>query len=56
MDPERPIRFYRLCFRALAEGAISESKAAELLGVKVRELNQVMDDPTASEILKAWEA
>jgi Zn-dependent peptidase ImmA (M78 family) len=52
MPQERPIRFYRLCFRALAEGAISEGKAAELLGITVYELNQVMDDPTASEILK----
>ena len=29
---ESPGRFRRLCLRALAEGAISESKAAELLG------------------------
>ena len=32
MPGERPMRFERLCFRALAEGAISEAKAAELLG------------------------
>jgi Zn-dependent peptidase ImmA (M78 family) len=56
MEPERPVRFFRLCFRALAEGAVSEAKAAELLGLTVRELNQVMDDPTASEILKSLEA
>ena len=56
MDPERPFRFYRLCFRALAEGAVSEAKAAELLGLTVHELNQVMDDPTASEILESLEA
>ncbi len=56
MEPERPFRFYRLCFRALAEGGISEGKAAELLGLTVRELNLVMDDPTASEILKSLEA
>ena len=31
-------RFRRLCFRALAEEAISESKAAELLGCRVRDL------------------
>ena len=32
-------RFERLCFRALAEGAISESKAAELLDIPVGELD-----------------
>ncbi len=32
-------RFERLCFRALAEGAISESRAAELLDVPVSELD-----------------
>ena len=33
-------RFERLCFRALAEGAISESKAAELLEVPVGNLTR----------------
>ena len=33
-------RFERLCFRALAEGAISESKAAELLEVPVGDLDR----------------
>ena len=32
-------RFERLCLRALAEGAISESRASELLEVSVKELN-----------------
>lgn len=32
-------RFERLCLRALAEGAISESRASELLGVSTQELN-----------------
>ena len=32
-------RFERLCLRALAEGAISESRAAELLDVPVGELD-----------------
>ena len=45
MPGERPMRFERLCFRALAEGAISEAKAAELLGHSVRELNRRMDEP-----------
>ncbi|HEU4531108.1 MAG TPA: XRE family transcriptional regulator [Steroidobacteraceae bacterium] len=39
LQPEpRPRRFERLCYRALAEGAISDSKAAELLSITVREL------------------
>jgi Zn-dependent peptidase ImmA (M78 family) len=45
MDPERPQRFERLCIRALAEGAISESKASELLGKTVRELTESLDRP-----------
>ncbi len=49
MPPEKPRRFERLCFRALSEGAISEAKAAELLGRSVRELNQLMDEPPDSE-------
>lgn len=40
---EEPHRFERLCYRALAEGALSEAKAAELLGMSVRELNSRMD-------------
>jgi len=43
--PERPDRFRRLCFRAVAEGAVSESKAAELLGVSVRELDRMLEQP-----------
>ena len=38
-----PFVFERLCFRALAERAISEAKAAELLGHSVHELNRRMD-------------
>lgn len=45
---EEPERFKRLCFRALAEDAISEAKAAELLGLSVRELNQQMEEPPAA--------
>ena len=45
MEGEEPKRFDRLTSRALAEEAISESKAAELLGVSVRELNRRMDEP-----------
>lgn len=49
MAGEEPKRFERLCFRALAEGAISESRAAELLGHSVRELLQLMDEPPCME-------
>ena len=36
-------RFERLCFRALAEGAISESRASELLEVSVSDLDSVLE-------------
>ena len=49
MPGERPMRFERLCFRALAEGAISEAKAAELLGQSVHDLNRRMDEPPGVE-------
>ena len=39
---ETPRRFRRLCLRALAEGAISASKAAELLGLRVSEIDRIM--------------
>ncbi len=45
MPGEVPRRFERLCFRALAEGAVSEAKAAELLETSVHELNQRMEEP-----------
>ena len=41
-QPESPKRFRRLCLRALAEDVISESKAAELLGMRVSEIERVM--------------
>ena len=44
---EEPTRLERLCFRALAEGAIAESKAAELIGVPVRDLDLRMEKPPA---------
>ena len=40
LDPEVPQRMERMCLRAVAEGAVSEAKAAELLGINVRELNR----------------
>ena len=47
-EGEKPRRFERLCLRALAEGAISEPKAAELLGVPVREMDRRMREPPES--------
>ena len=45
MEPEveEPRRFERLCYRALAEGVIGEARAAELLGISVRELDARLD-------------
>jgi Zn-dependent peptidase ImmA (M78 family) len=50
MKPEReqPQRMERLTFRALAERVIGESKAAEILGISVRDLAQRMDQPSAA--------
>ena len=42
MSGEVPDRFHRLCLRALAEGAISESKAAELLDIAIGEVDEYM--------------
>ena len=47
-EGEKPRRFKRLCLRALAEGAISEPKAAELLDISVRELDRRMNEPPES--------
>ncbi len=49
IDPEaeEPKRFERLCYRALAEGMIGESRAAELLGISVRELDARLDQVAA---------
>jgi Zn-dependent peptidase ImmA (M78 family)/transcriptional regulator with XRE-family HTH domain len=42
-EAEEPKRFERLCYRALAEHFIGESRAAELLGISVRELDARLD-------------
>ena len=39
---ERPKRFRRLCLRALAEHEISDSKAAELLGLRISDIDRIM--------------
>lgn len=49
MVGEKPRRFERLCFRAVVEGAISEAKAAELLGHSVHELNRRLNAPPDME-------
>ena len=46
---EKPVRFERLVLRALAEGAVSESRAAELLGLSVDELDRRMDIESAGQ-------
>jgi Zn-dependent peptidase ImmA (M78 family) len=47
LPEETPRRFERLCYRALAEEAISEPKTAELLDITVRELHRRMEEPFA---------
>lgn len=46
-EVEEPKRFERLCYRALAEHTIGESRAAELLGISVRELDARLDQVAA---------
>lgn len=46
---QTPKRFERIIFRALSEGAVSEAKAAELLGLSVHELDQRMDEPPVTK-------
>ncbi len=49
MPAEAPQRFERLCYRAMAEGAIPVARAAELLQVSVAELNRSMLEPPSKE-------
>lgn len=48
---EKSERFERLCYRALAECAISESKASELLEISIHDINNRMDNPVGSRAL-----
>lgn len=50
LPEEKAGRFDRLCYRALAEGAISEPKTAELLNITVRELNRRMEEPAPAAL------
>jgi Zn-dependent peptidase ImmA (M78 family) len=45
IDPEEPRRFHRLCLRALAEGLITETKGAELLGMTLPQLDAALNPP-----------
>jgi len=45
---ERALRFERLCYRALAEGLVSLSKAAELLRLPVQEVEVGLKGPQAA--------
>ena len=49
LPKEKPARFERLCLRALAEGVISEAKAAELLRTSVHRLQKLVDQPPEGE-------
>lgn len=42
---EEPQRLERLCYRAVSEGAVSDAKGAELLGVSVHEFIRQMNEP-----------
>ena len=46
---ERALRFERLCYRALAEGLISLSKAAELLRLPVPEVEAGLKGPQSAD-------
>lgn len=50
LPPEKPTRFLRLLYHALAEGMISESKASDLLGVKINELSKKLSEDLPEEI------
>lgn len=50
LPAEKPTRFFRLLYHALAEGMISESKASDLLGVKIDELSKKLSEGLPEEI------
>ena len=52
MPRERSTRFQRLCYRALAEGVVSEAKAAELLSTSIVHLRAQVESPQ-SEFMPA---
>jgi hypothetical protein len=48
LKSERPTRLRRLALRAVAEDALSAPKAAELLGVPTRQLNEWLEQGITS--------
>jgi len=42
LAPETPRRMERLCLHAVSEGAVSEARAAEILGISVRQLDALL--------------
>lgn len=52
IDGEVPKRYERLCLRALSEGALSDTKVAELLNTSTKELNRRMTEPPQAELPK----
>jgi Zn-dependent peptidase ImmA (M78 family)/transcriptional regulator with XRE-family HTH domain len=44
VEAEKSHRLHRLAMRAVTEGALSDSRAAELLGISVRELDRWLDE------------
>lgn len=46
-EMEEPRRFERLCYRALSERLIGEARAAELLGISMRQLDARLDQVAA---------
>ena len=48
IEPEKPKRFERLCYRALSEGAISQVEASEILGQSAGDLIRRMYDPVSA--------
>lgn len=44
VEAEKSHRLHRLAMRAVTEGALSESRAAELLGIPARELDRWLDE------------
>jgi Zn-dependent peptidase ImmA (M78 family) len=42
LTPEIPKRMERLCLHAVSEGAISDAKAAEILGISIRKLDEIL--------------
>jgi hypothetical protein len=51
MPKVEPQRFRRLCFRALAEGIVSEAAGAKLLGMSIARLRRTLREPAPRRIV-----